>query len=496
MKCYVGGIVFYSKTNVNNKQPKMRCINQILIFFGVIFLFYACEKEKINTSSDAILHFSSDTITFDTLFTSIGSPTKNLRVTNHTNANIIISSIRLSGGDQSAFHLNINGEVANEVYNVLIPAQDSIFIFIEVTLRKTGKSSPLISEDSIIFRISNIEQKVRLMAWGQDFVLVKSDILKNTVWNSERPYLVYNDALVDSNQTLTIEAGTTIYFHKNAGLKVKGTLKVLGTIEEPVEFKGDRLESAYNEIPDQWNGIILYSGSHNNRINYAKIKNANIGLQVGTIEHSGFASVELSNTRIENMSWSGIWAMKSKILAYNCIISNVRYYNTALLLGGDYQFYHTTFANYYNNFASGIRTTETLIVSNYLVDLKSGVRYVGDLKAATFGNCIITGNRANELMISMDKKGETNYFFDRSLIQISDTFNTTEANRFSEIIRNVNPRFKSPYKGNFELDTLSINKDYGRINYAKSYPTDLKNESRLSDDGPDLGAFERIEKKK
>jgi hypothetical protein len=195
------------------------------------------------------------------------------------------------------------------------------------------------------------------------------------------------------------------------------------------------------------------------------------------------------------MSWSGIWAMKSRILAYNCIISNVRYYNTALLLGGDYQFYHTTFANYYNNLSSGIRTTETLVISNYLVDINTGVRYVGDMKEAIFGNCIITGNRVNELLVSMDKKGESNYLFDRSLIQISDTFKITEPNRFVDIIRNVNPRFKGPYKGNFELDTLSILKDYGKFNYGKLYPTDLKNESRLNDDGPDPGAFERVEKK-
>ena len=325
--------------------------------------------------------------------------------------------------------------------------------------------------------------------------MIKSNIINTSIWNSDRPYLVYSEALVDSNQTLTIEPGTTIYFHKNAGLKVKGTLKVNGTFEEPVEFKGDRLEPAFNEIPDQWNGIILYSGSHNNKINYAKIKNANIGLQVGTIEHSGFASVELSNTRIENMSWSGIWAMKSKILAYNCVISNVRYYNTALLLGGDYQFYHTTFANYYNLLTSGIRTTETLVVSNYLIDNKSGVRFVGDLKEAIFGNCIITGNRVNELLVSMDKQGLSNYLFDRSLIQIADTFKLIEPNRFVDIIRNVNPRFKSPYKGNFELDTLSIVKDFGKINYAKFYPTDFKDENRLDDEGPDLGAYERIEKK-
>jgi len=473
----------------------MKRLFYILIFFGVIILFHACEKEKMNSSSDAVLHFSSDTVTFDTLFTSIGSPTRNLRVINQTNENIVISSVRLAGGKQSGFRLNVNGEASNDTYNVQIPARDSIFIFVEAILEKTGKNIPLVTEDSIIFRINNVEQKVRLMAWGQDFVLIKSDNIKTSVWNNERPYLVYNEALVDSGQMLTIESGTTVYFHKNAGLKVKGTLKISGTFEEPVVFKGDRLEPAFNDIPDQWNGIILYSGSHNNKINYAIIKNANIGLQVGTIEHSGYASVELSNTRIENMSWSGIWAMKSKILAYNCVISNVRYYNTALLLGGDYQFYHTTFANYYSKLSSGMRTTETLIVSNYLVDNKSGVRYVGDLKEATFGNCIITGNRVNELLISMDKQGGSNYLFDRSLIQISDTFKLAESNRFVDIIRNVNPRFKNPYKGNFELDTLSIVKDYGKTTYGKLYPLDLKFDSRISDEGPDLGAFERIEKK-
>ena len=473
----------------------MKCLTKILTFLVAFISLYACQKEKLNSTSDAALHFSANIITFDTLFTSIGSPTKNLRVTNQTNENIVISSVVLAGKNQNGFRMNVNGEVANETYNISIPPQDSIFIFIEATLQKTGKSGPLISEDSILFLVNNIEQKVLLRAWGQDFVMIDSPKIKTTVWTKERPYLVYDEAAVDSGQTLTIEAGASIYFHKNTGLVIKGNLNVLGTFEEPVEFKGDRLEPAYSAIPDQWNGIILCSGSHNNTINYAKIKNANIGLQVGTVEHSGFASVELSNTRIENMSWSGIWAMKSKILAYNCVISNVRYYNTALLLGGDYQFYHTTFANYYNDAATGVRTTETLYISNYLIDTKSGAKYVGDLKSATFGNCIITGNRVNELLISMDKKGETNYLFDRSLIQISDTFKIAEPSRFIGVIRNVNPRFKNPYDGNVELDTLSIAKDYGRVDYAKTYPLDLKDESRISDDGPDLGAFERFEKK-
>ncbi len=474
----------------------MKSLTKILTFFAAVVLFFACQKEKLSSSSDPILYFSDNVITFDTLFTSIGSPTKNLRVTNMTNENVIISSVKLAGGDQNGFHLNVNGEVSNESFNVQIPPKDSIFIFIQATLGMNGKNGPMITEDSIIFEVNNIVQKVRLKAWGQDFVLVNAGRIKNSVWTKDHPYLVYNEAVVDSDQILTMEPGTTVYFHKNAGLMVKGTLKALGTFEDPVEFTGDRLEQAYSEIPDQWNGIILCSGSHNNVINYAKIKNANIGLQVGTIEHSGFASLEVSNTRIENMSWSGIWAMKSKILANNCVISNVRYYNTALLLGGDYQFYHSTFANYYNNSSAGIRTTGTLLISNYLVDTKSGVRYVGDLKGATFRNCIITGNRMNELQLALDSKGESNYLFDRSLVQIADTFKITIPDRFQGIIRNVNPRFKDAYTGNFELDTLSIAKDYGKMDYAKSYPVDLKNVSRISDEGPDLGAFERIEKKK
>jgi len=190
----------------------------------------------MNSSSDAMLHFSSDTITFDTLFTSISSPTKNLRVINQTNENIVISSVRLAGGKQSGFRLNVNGEAASESYNVPIPAQDSIFIFVEAILGKTGKNVPLVTEDSIIFLVNGIEQKVRLMAWGQDFILIKSEHIKTTVWNNERPYLIYNEAIVDSDQTLTIQQGTTVYFHKNAGLKVKGTLRVAGTFSEPVEF--------------------------------------------------------------------------------------------------------------------------------------------------------------------------------------------------------------------------------------------------------------------
>lgn len=474
----------------------MKRLVQALLVVLAFSLFGRCQKEHESDSNRRLLAFSTDTVAFDTIFTDMGSPIKNLRVYNPTNDPISISSIRLAGGDNSGFRLNVNGESANEVFNIEIPGRDSIFIFVEALLNKGGSHHLMVAEDSIIFKVYSKEQKVQLLAWGQDYKLIRAEMIHTTTWTKEKPYLVYNYAFVDSTQTLTIEEGSTIYFHKNAGLFIKGKLIVKGTTAEPVVFKGDRLESGYLNLPDQWNGITLLSGSHDNLIDHCIIKNANIGLQVGTIEKEGFASVELSNTRIENMSWSGIWAMKSKILAYNLVIANVGYYNTALLLGGDYQFYHTTFAGYNTNTSIINRNLETLTISNYLVNNANGAKYVGDLKQATFVNCIISGQNKDELKISMDKQGMNSYFFDHCLIQISDTFKLPNPERFVSLQRNINPRFINSQKGIYELDTLSVAKDIGKESVVKLYPLDYKGVMRNNDAGPDLGAFERIEKKK
>jgi hypothetical protein len=474
----------------------MKSFVQALVVLMIFSLFGGCQKEHESDSGGRTLSFSADTIAFDTIFTTIGTPTKNLRVYNQTNEKLTISSVRLGGGANSGFRLNVNGEASNEVMNVEISARDSIFIFVEATLNKNANSQMMLVEDSILFSVNGKEQKVRLLAWGKDFKLIKSEILKTTTWTREKPYLVYGYAFVDSCQTLTIEAGSTVNFHKSAGLFIKGTLIVKGTLEDPVVFKGDRLESAYINQPDQWNGITLLSGSHNNLINHGIIKNANIGLQVGNIEKEGYASVEIANTRIENMSWSGIWAMKSKILAYNCIIANVGYYNTALLLGGDYQFYHTTFTNNSTVALSNFPQKETLTISNYLVNSQNGAKYIGDLTQAVFGNCIISGLRSNELNISMDKQGKSSYLFDHCLVQIADTFKLPIPDRFVSIIRNVDPRFINPQKGNYELDTLSVAKDFGKQSFAKIVPFDMKGADRNYDAGPDLGALERLERKK
>jgi hypothetical protein len=186
---------------------------------------------------------------------------------------------------------------------------------------------------------------------------------------------------------LTIEPGTRIHFHKGAGLYVRGSVKAEGNFQNPILFTSDRLDATYRNIPDQWNGIILFSGSKGNVFNYTTIKNANIGLQVGTIENEGFASLELNNSRIENMAYAGLFAIKSRISGYNNVIANCGFYAAALLVGGSYEFYHTTIANYWGGFSTRARRTASLVISNTLViDNSDGSRtvYNGDLEKAIF----------------------------------------------------------------------------------------------------------------
>ena len=437
---------------------------------------------------------------FDTIFSTLGSTTQNLKIFNPYGQKVLISSIKLAKAEASNFRLNINGVAANEVHDLEIAPFDSLYIFVEVTIDPSGQNLPLVVKDSILFETNLNQQDVDLVAWGQDFNLIKQQKLKSTTWTNKKPYLVYNYAFVDSNQTLIIEEGTKIYFHKDAGLYVKGRVIAKGTVQNPIIFQGDRLEDDYANVPDQWSQILLYSGSKNNEFSNVEIKNANIGLQVGNIEDEGFATVKLTNTKIQNMAYAGIFALKSEIVAENCLITNCGSFAVALLVGGTYEFTHSTIANYWGGFSSKSRSTPSLLIQNFVSVKKDKPDYVGDLVKANFGNCIIAGNAFDENELLLNKRNDAlfNYKFDRCILQVADTFKTSNEDHFVNILKgdNSDPKFIDPYKKfNFELDTLSPAKDSGKVTIARLVPTDLKGRDRLIDKGPDLGAFERQEKR-
>lgn len=467
----------------------MRFLKPIIVSFAFLFFLNSCIKEELNNDANAVVQFSTDTIFFDTVFTDVGSTTAYLTIHNPYNNILKINSIALGKGSLSAFRINVNGQGSDMVRDIELGPKDSLYVMVEVTIRPDAVNAPFVVQDSIVCNINGKKQDVKLMAWGQNAHYIDgryNGIIQTQTWTADKPYLIYNSMMVDSLQTLIIEKGVKIYLHKNSYIIAKGQLDIRGTADEPVVIQGDRLETSYQDTPGQWGNIILADGSGTHSIKWAEIRNGIIGIQLGSLSASEKPALLIENTKIQNMNYAGLFSLASTIVAKNCLVSNCGFYTMALLAGGAYQFQQCTFVNYWN-YAQ--RTEPAVVVSNNFTTSEG--QFVGDLIQADFSNCIIYGDKDNELLLSNDESVAFNYLFENSLIKISENTDTDNAH-FVDIIKNEYPNFISAYHSNFQLDTLSPAINVGKVSVAQSAEFDLNNQSHLLDSYPDLGAYERV----
>lgn len=469
-----------------------------LVTIGII-LVNSCRKDvAFDTSPGFSLAFSNDTILFDTVFTTLGSVTKQLHVYNRSNKAVKISSVHLARGEASPFRLNIDGRPSLSISDLELKANDSLYIFIRVTIDPNKTNNPLVQSDSILFSTNGHQQNVKLIAWGQDAYFYGSTRIKsNFTFTNDKPHVIFGQLIIDSLYTLTIQPGTKVYFHKNAQLLIyrDATLKVNGTLENPVIFQGDRLEHDYDTVPGQWNSIWLYSGSKNNEINYAEIRNGKIGLQVDAEGIATDPVLRMSNTKISNVTYYGLLARGAWVQAVNCVFDGCGGNAIALNSGGNYDLRHCTLGNYWMLSA---RHTPSLSISNYYID-KQGASHSQDLQKAYFGNCIIYGDMEEEISLQKKSGAVFNVAFENCLLR---TILASDAPAvFNSCIRNKAPKFKNleKYFHNLELDTLSPAKDVGSIQIIsgayRDITHDIKGVLRILDPGPDLGAYERVDSK-
>lgn len=472
-----------------------------IFFLAVILLmlFTACQdEEKINTSPSVKLSFSSDTLIFDTIFSTIGSVTKQIRVYNDASEKISISSIKLAGGSNSRYSINVDGQPGTQFNEIELGAKDSIFVFARVTIDPAETDLPFIVTDSIVFETNGNVQDVDLVAWGQNanFILWNTDrpglpryrIVAgegvDTTWNKTLPIVVYGYAVVDSTGSLTIEAGTKVHFHSGSGLWIYkgGSLKVLGTMEEPVFFQSDRTDSFYEYLPGQWDRIWINEGAVDNIINYAVIRNGFIGLQLETLQEYMGNQLFLSNTIIENMSGVGILTRFYLMAAQNCVITNCGQYALALTLGGGYDFRHVTVGNYWSY---TVRTTPSLYINNYYLDQNN--QAVEFPFSGNFANSIVYGNQREEVVID-NKVTDFSLKFDHCFLKTE--MDVTDPERFTNTEKNTDPMFVNYQESDLRLDSLSPARDIGKIDIARTVPLDINGQSRI--ESPDLGAYEWI----
>ena len=129
----------------------------------------SCIREEDYADGNGVeLKFGNDTVSFDTIFTTVSSLTKTLMVYNDESKPIKIDRISLREGAASFFRLNIDGTTDLVAKDVEIGAKDSLYIFVKVELNPNNQSNPLLIEDEILFSFNGKTQSVVLQAYGQD----------------------------------------------------------------------------------------------------------------------------------------------------------------------------------------------------------------------------------------------------------------------------------------------------------------------------------------
>lgn len=467
----------------------------------LIYCFVSCKKDKTITDSSAKISFSSDTLTFDTVFTSLGSTTQYFTIRNQNKQPINISKIKLAGGESSNFRINVNGDAINETTNIEIPAKDSIYVFVEVTVDPNKGLLPFVLYDSVQFETNGNQQQVILQAWGQNAHFINGEEIETQIWVDDLPYVVLNSMVVKAGNTLTIEKNVDVFMGPNSGIFVEGNVKILGGIDSAdyVVFRGLRLDkdldgTPYDEIPGQWLGIFLLRGSQGNTIENTELRNGSYGINLGSasieeipnISVANSPDLNLKNVIIKNMAFYALFGFLSKINAQNVMMHSTGLSTLAIQVGGEYEFTHCTFYNRGNQFLD--HKDPMIYLSNFFEDRDNNLLIRSDLVEADFTNCIIDGTLDEELVFdpAEGNQGSAGFSHQFKNCILRTKLDITEPS-FVGCSKNVDIKFLERIKNNFRLTAESPAKDAGIVT---SVINDLDN--NLRDGFPDIGAYEFV----
>ena len=467
----------------------------LLIGLGCAINFSSCKKPL--SFSKENLTFSQDTVVFDTIFSTIASVTKRFKIYNPSNKTLQISQVELVGGANSPFRINFDGVAGTNFADIEINGNDSLFVFVEVTLDQNNTNNPLIFEDRVRFQSNGQDQFVELAAWGQDAYFHYSYIsqgifdLNEGIWPNDKPHVIYGAAIVDSAKSLTIQAGTDIFLHNNAFLfNYKGTLNIEGTLGNEVTLQGDRLEASYDDTPGQYYGIYMVEAQPSS-INYAIIKNATSGIQVnGAFQDNppSTPTLAVSNTIINNSASYGIFLyngdlefnLAGTIKAENCVLSKNGVHSLIMLGGGGVNFNHCHLLGY----GTGENVSAAVGLSNHY----GGTGLVRGISEATFTNNVIYGNSDIELAIDTipNVAITLNFNFENNLIQSSTVFTSPIFHPTSNIW-NEDPAFTNIEENDYHFSSASPLRDAGSSLFPTTNLVDIEGDSQFT---PDIGAYE------
>lgn len=415
-----------------------------------------------------MLTFSTDTLTFDTVFTTLGSTTRYFKVFNTSSSAVTIEDLRLMHLVGTQFRINVDGVNGDQFSNIEIPAKDSIYVFVEVTVNPNSTTTPFLIIDDVSFMMNSKQSIVHLQAFGQNahFHYGEEIASGNTAtWNNDLPHVIISKDTVPGvyvrcGATLNINPGCKIFFAGNSAMFIEGTLNANATTwSDSIVFQGARLESFYEDRPGQWFGIVflrpeLGECAPQGSFNHCIITESSYGIYAGAGLVSGIApylgtatrpDVSIKNTIVKNTQYNAVQGFNAKIEAENSIFYISGDNLVKLWLGGDYKFTNCTL---FNNGSKNVSHEKETLVLNNAVEDGSGTIYSEGL-TSIFKGCVVYGSLQNELQFSKDNSASFQADFSYNLMKTKvdsfALFNTLNDNN----LFNQDPRFRDAAEGNF-----------------------------------------------
>jgi len=456
------------------------------LLFTFCLLLSSCKKDSFITSPYARVNITADSVKFDTVFTTTGSITQSFKIINNNDQKLKLNKVKLMGGASSAYKININGSAVTEANNIEIAANDSIYVFVAVTVNPNAANLPFIISDSILIDYNTNSRFVQLQAYGQNAIFLRNTLITgNTSWTTTLPYVILGGLRIDTTAVLTIPAGCRIYAHADAPILVDGSLIVNGTKAAPVIFSGDRLDYNYKDLPASWPGMYFRNTSKNNTLQFAVIKNAYQAVVVQNPSVNANPKIILHQCIIDNAYDAGLFCINTSLQADNSLISNCGS-NVALAYGGDYNFTHCTVASFSNAFM--LHKSPVLTLNNFATQ---GGTIVTANCNALFRNCIFwadTGFVANEVVVNKQGSNAFTVLFDKNIYRGGDPANST----LNGNLRNQNPLFDSidVSRRYYDFRITRITAPGINKGTATGFLKDLDDRNR-NNGLPDLGCYEK-----
>lgn len=501
----------------------MSNLRPLFIFSVIIFItsfFYSCDDgfEDYSNSPNDRLSFSTDTVAFDTIISTVYTPIQVFKVYNRNSKALLISSITLEQGKESNFRINVNGKSGDSFTNIEIKDNDSISVFVDARPKATGINTPEYIKDYVVFNTNGNRDKIVIEASAQDAYMWKGVIInKDSTLNNEKPYLIYDSLVIEKDVNLNIPPGTIFYMHGNSVITVKGTIKAKGTLEKPIVFRGDRFDQVvnipYDLVPGQWEGMFFEADSYDNEFEYVHSRNGKFAMNFDVSDPS-VSKMKMKNVILTNFKGTLINAVNCNIEAENCEFSNSQ---QALLnlTGGSYYFAHCTFANHYfsgQEAGWGISDNQTIALKDKYTIIEDDVEILTEyypITKADFYNCIVWGARdktTSRITINESQDDNISYYFENCLIAANATNDDPEDPNITPTIVNCiigeNPEFKkllvnesgiADFIYDFRLTKESPARNVANRIISQEIPFDMNNINRFLDEGPDIGAYEWIE---